>query len=108
MSLKGAGVPLLACTSSMPLSCRKGPAEFRCCEGWLCFSHCSDSGQHCSVQEFGLTPVMWQLADLAHWLDPLIQVYTVVHNPKAGPSTEERGLIRALSQVSQRMIVMTW
>ncbi len=51
---------------------------------------------------------MWQLADLARWLDPLIQVFTVVHNPKAAPSIEERGLIRALSQVSQRMIVMTW
>ena len=61
-----------------------------------------------AMQEFGLTPIMWQLIDLARWLDPLIQVYTVVHNPKAAPSIEERGLIRALSQVSQRLIVMTW
>ena len=61
-----------------------------------------------AVQEFGLTPIMWQLADLARWLDPLIQVFTVIHNPKAAPNIEERGLIRALSQVSQRLIVMTW
>ena len=53
-------------------------------------------------------PIMWQLADLARWLDPVIKVYTVVHNPKAAPNTEERGIIRALSQVSHGMVVMTW
>ena len=51
---------------------------------------------------------MWQLADLARWLDPVVKVHTVVHNPSAAPSVEERGVIRALSQVSERMIVMTW
>ena len=60
------------------------------------------------LQEFGLTPTMWQLADLARWLDPAIKVHTVVHNPKAAPRVEERGIIRALSQVSERVIVMTW
>ena len=53
-------------------------------------------------------PIMWQLADLARWLDPLIKVYTVVHNPKAAPNIEERGILRAMSQVSRGMIVMTW
>ena len=51
---------------------------------------------------------MWQLADLARWLDPVIEVHTVVHNPRAAPGIEERGIIRALSQVSHSMIVMTW
>ena len=60
------------------------------------------------TQDFGLTPVMWQLADLARWLDPVIKMYTVVHNPRATPNVEERGVMRALSQVSDRMIVMTW
>ena len=60
------------------------------------------------MQDFGLTPVMWQLADLARWLDPAIQVYTVAHNPRAAPNAEERGVMRALSQVSDRVIAMTW
>ena len=60
------------------------------------------------MQEFGLTPIMWQLVDLARWLDPAVKVHTVVHNPKAAPSMEERGVIRALSEVSERLIVMTW
>ena len=60
------------------------------------------------AQEFGLMPIMWQLADLARWLDPVIKVYTVVHNPKAAPNVEERGILRAMSQVSRGMIVMTW
>ena len=60
------------------------------------------------TQDFNLTPVMWQLADLARWLDPAIKVYTVVHNPRAAPNVEERGVMQALSQVSDRMIVMTW
>ena len=55
-----------------------------------------------------MTPVMWQLADLARWLDPAVKVYTVVHNPRAVPSVQERGIIRALSQDSEQMIVMTW
>ena len=53
-------------------------------------------------------PIMWQLADLARWLDPVINVYTVVHNPRASPNNEERGILRAMSQVSRGMIVMTW
>ena len=60
------------------------------------------------LQEFGLTPIMWQLADLARWLDPAVEVHTVVHNPRALPDVEERGIIRGLSQISKRMIVMTW
>lgn len=61
-----------------------------------------------SAQEFGLMPIMWQLADLARWLDPVIKVYTVVHNPKAAPNIEERGILRAMSQFSHGMVVMTW
>ncbi|CAL8465900.1 g5436 [Coccomyxa elongata] len=59
-------------------------------------------------QEFGLTPVMWQLADVARWLDSRIHVLTVVHSPRATPNLEEQGLLRAMSEVSERLIVMNW
>ena len=51
---------------------------------------------------------MWQLVDLARWLDPIINVFTVVHSPRATPNLEERGLVRAMSGVSRRLIVMSW
>jgi hypothetical protein len=51
---------------------------------------------------------MWQLADLARWLDPRVRVLTVVHSPRGSPSLEERGLLRAMAQHSERLIVMTW
>ena len=60
------------------------------------------------AQEFGLTPIMWQLADLARWLDPRVNVITVVHSPRATPNLEERGLLRTMAQHSHRLVVMTW
>ncbi len=60
------------------------------------------------LQEFGLTPVMWQIVDLARWLDPRIHILTVVHSPRATPNLEERGVVRALSEMSDSLIVMTW
>ena len=51
---------------------------------------------------------MWQLADVARWLDPRVHIFTVVHSPRATPNLEERGLLRALSEVSERLIVMSW
>lgn len=61
-----------------------------------------------SMQEFGLTPVMWQIVDLARWLDPRIRILTVVHSPRAMPNLEERGIVRAMSEMSDRLIVMSW
>ena len=55
-----------------------------------------------------MTPIMWQLADLARWLDPRIIVLAVVHSPRATPSLQERGLLREMAQHSRRLIVMTW
>lgn len=60
------------------------------------------------TQEFSLTPIMWQMVDVARWLDPRVHVFTVVHSPRARPNLEERGLLRALSEVSDRLIVMSW
>lgn len=61
-----------------------------------------------ALQEFGLTPIMWQLADLARWLDPAVRVLTVVHSPRGTPNLEERGLLRAMAQHSEKLVVMTW
>ena len=60
------------------------------------------------MQEFGLTPIMWQLVDLARWLDRRIRVITVVHSPRATPNLEEQGLLRAISEFSERLVVMSW
>ena len=60
------------------------------------------------MQEFGVTPIMWQLADLARWLDPRITILTVVHSPRATPNLEELGLLRQMARHSKQLIVMTW
>ena len=53
---------------------------------------------HCILQqEYGLTPTMWQLADLARWL-PSVALYTVVHSPRSHPNVEELGLVRRYVQ----------
>jgi hypothetical protein len=50
---------------------------------------------HCVLQqEYGLTPTMWQLADLARWLPASISLVTVVHSPHSHPNIEELGVIR--------------
>jgi hypothetical protein len=50
---------------------------------------------HCVLQqEYGLTPTMWQLADLARWLPTSVSLVTVVHSPRSHPNIEELGLIR--------------
>jgi hypothetical protein len=60
------------------------------------------------LQEFGITPIMWQLADLTRWLDPTIRKIAVLHSPFATPNLEERGLVRSLSENTDRLIVMSW
>ena len=59
-------------------------------------------------QEYSLTPLMWQLADLARWVNPRVTKFTVVHTPRAYPSVEERGIIRQLARYSKYLIVMSW
>ncbi|KAK9820039.1 hypothetical protein WJX72_005392 [[Myrmecia] bisecta] len=59
-------------------------------------------------QEFGLTPIMWQLAHLVGWLDPRLLVYTVVHTPRAYPNTEERGLLRQFARHSEYLVALSW
>lgn len=51
---------------------------------------------------------MWQIVDLARWLDPRIHILTVVHSPRAVPNLEERGVVRAMSEMSDCLIVMSW
>lgn len=64
---------------------------------------------HCVLQqEYGLTPTMWQLADLVRWMQPSIPVYTVVHSPRSHPTVEELGLIRRLASLSKFLVVMSW
>ncbi|ETO27596.1 glycosyl transferase family 2 [Reticulomyxa filosa] len=58
--------------------------------------------------EFGLTPNVWQYVDFARWLHKNIELYTVVHSPKAYPSVIEMGVIRQLSKMSKFMVVMSW
>ncbi|KAM0683723.1 hypothetical protein MDAP_001299 [Mitosporidium daphniae] len=57
--------------------------------------------------EFGLTPVMWQQADLLRWISPEISVVTVFHTPRAYPNEEERAFIRQLSRLSQSVVSMS-
>jgi hypothetical protein len=45
-------------------------------------------------QEFGLTPIMWQMVDLLRWIEARTRVYSVIHTPRAYPSLEEVGLLR--------------
>ncbi|KAK9820019.1 hypothetical protein WJX72_005207 [[Myrmecia] bisecta] len=59
-------------------------------------------------QEFSLTPLMWQLADLARWINPQVAVYTVIHTPRAYPNVEERGIVRQFAKYSKYLIVMSW
>lgn len=59
-------------------------------------------------QEFGLTPIMWQLVDLVRWLDDGIKVLTVIHTPRAYPNLEETGVIRQLASLSDYLVVMSW
>lgn len=107
------------------LACRPGrhvqTVQKACCctHSWEHMSWCPccsaqtvvPEGMACcrrSLQEFGVTPIMWQLADLARWLDPRISVLTVVHSPRAAPTLQERGLLREMSRHSERLVVMTW
>ena len=59
-------------------------------------------------QEFGISPVQWQILDLARWISPGIQLTTIVHTPRAYPNLEERDLIRQLGEFSQHMVFMSW
>lgn len=57
--------------------------------------------------EFGLTPIMWQQADLLRWLSPEINVVTVFHTPRAYPNEEERALLRQVSRLSNSVVSMS-
>ena len=59
-------------------------------------------------QEFGISPIQWQLLDLARWVSPSIKITTVVHTPKAYPNIEEVELIRQFGNISRNLVFMSW
>ena len=56
--------------------------------------------------EFGLTNDSWQTVDLVRWVEN-VEVFSVIHSPRAYPTLDELSGIRHISKFSKKVIVMS-